>query len=83
MSNEELIELLKYCSPHIIYVVNGQNRIIKLHTPFKLKVLQDIGVLRKNQIVECTELKITYQGRIVFYINGKNYHTYHFDILTD
>lgn len=83
MSNEELIELLKYCSPHIIYVVNGQNRIIKLHTPFKLKVLQDIGVLRKNQIVECTELKITYGGRIVFYINGKNYHTYHFDILTD
>ncbi|WP_298265925.1 hypothetical protein [uncultured Lutibacter sp.] len=83
MSNEELIELLKYCSPHIIYVVNGQNRIIKLHTPFKLKVLQDIGVLRKNQIVSCTELKITYQGRVVFYINGKNYHTYHFDILTD
>jgi predicted component of type VI protein secretion system len=81
MSNKELIELLKYCSPHIIYVVNGQNRIIKLHTPFKLLVLQDIGGLRKNQIVSCTELKITKQGRIVFLIDGKNYHTYHFDIL--
>jgi len=82
MSNEELIELLKFSSPHIIYVINDQNRIIELHTPFKLKVLQDIGVLRKNQIVLCTELKITREGRIVFYIDGGNYHTYHFDILT-
>jgi hypothetical protein len=82
MSNKELIELLKYCSPHIIYVVNGQNRIIKLNTPFKLRVLQDIGSLHKNQLVLCTELKITNEGRIVFCIDGKNYHTYHFDILT-
>lgn len=82
MSNKELIELLKYCSPHIIYVVNGQNRIIKLNTPFKLRVLQDIGSLHKNQLVLCTELKITNEGRIVFCIDGKNYHTYHFNILT-
>ena len=82
MSNKHLIELLKHCSPHIIYVVNGQNRIIKLHTPFQLKVLQDVGVLRKNQLVSCTELKITKEGRIVFLIDGKNYHTHHFDILT-
>ena len=82
MSNEQLIELLKYCSPHIIYVVNGQNRIIKLHTPFKLKVLQEVGVLRKNQRVYCEELKITNEGRIVFCIDGKNYFTHHFDILT-
>lgn len=82
MSNKHLIELLKYCSPHIIYVVNSQNRIIKLHTPFKLKVLQEVGVLRKNKLVFCTELKITNEGRIVFCIDGKNYHTYHFDILT-
>ena len=83
MSNKELIELLKYCSPHIIYVVNGHNRIIKLHTPFKLLVLQNIGDLRKNQIVSCTELKITNEGRIVFLIDGKNYHTYYFDIITN
>ena len=82
MSNKELIELLKYCSPHIIYVVNRQNRIIKLHTPFKLLVVQAVGSLNKNQIVSCTELKITNQGRIVFFIDGKNYHTYYFDILT-
>ena len=82
MSNKELIELLKYCSPHIIYVVNGHNRIIKLNTPFKLLVLQDIGDLRKNQMVSCIELKITDKGRIVFLIDGKNYHTYYFDILT-
>ena len=82
MSNKELIELLKSCSPNIIYVVNDQNRIIKLHTPIKLLVLADIGSFRKNQIVTCTELKITTYARIVFFIDGKNYHTYYFDILT-
>ena len=82
MSNKELIELLKHCSPDIIYIVNDENRIIKLHTPIKLLVLFDVGDFRKNQIVTCTELKITTDARIVFYIDGKNYHTYYFDILT-
>jgi hypothetical protein len=82
MSNKELIELLKHCSPDIIYIVNDENRIIKLHTPIKLLVLFDVGDYRKNQIVSCSELKITTEARIVFYIDGKNYHTYYFDILT-
>jgi len=82
MSNKELIELLKSCSPNIIYVVNDENRIIKLHTPIKLLVMWDIGSFRKNQIVTCTELKITTNASIVFYIDSKNYHTYYFDILT-
>lgn len=83
MSNKELIELLKHCSPDIIYIVNDENRIIKLHTPIKLLVLFDVGDYRKNQIVTCSELKITTEARIVFYIDGKNYHTYYFDILTN
>ena len=82
MSNKELIELLKHCSPNIIYIVNDENRIIKLHTPIKLLVLLDVGEFRKNQIVTCTELKITTDATIVFYIDGKNYYTYYFDILT-
>ena len=82
MSNKELIELLKHCSPDIIYIVNDENRIIKLHTPIKLLVLFDVGDYRKNEIVTSSELKITTEARIVFYIDGKNYHTYYFDILT-
>lgn len=82
MSNEELIGLLEYCSPNIIYVVNGKNKIIKLHTPFKLKVLQDVGKLKKGQEVFCTQLKITQEGKIVFCIDSRNYHTHHFDIIT-
>jgi len=81
MSNEELIELMKYSSPYILYVVVGKNRIIKLHTPFKLLVLSEVGGLRKNQIVSCTELKITREGKIVFFIDGKNYYPYYFEIL--
>lgn len=46
MSNEELFELLKYCSPYIIYIVKSDNDIIKLHTPFDLLVKKDIGTLK-------------------------------------
>ncbi|MBG7610670.1 hypothetical protein IU405_00220 [Polaribacter sp. BAL334] len=81
MTNEQLMELLKYCSPYIIYVVNDKNRIIKVHTPIKLKALQSVGSLQKNQLVYCTELKITNEGRTVYCIDGKNYHTYYFEIL--
>jgi hypothetical protein len=82
MSNKELVELLKSCSPNIIYVVNDENRIIKLKTPLKLLALADVGDYLKNQIVICTELKITTWARMVFHIDGKNYHTYYFDIIT-
>ena len=82
MRNDELIELLKSCSPNIIYVVNNKNRIIKLKTPLRLLVLADVGDFRKNQTVICTELKITTWARIIFHIDGKNYHTYYFDIVT-
>ena len=81
MSNKELAELLKFSSPNIIYVVNWQNRLMKLHTPFKLLVLQDIGGLFQGQIVECTEIKVTYEGKMVFCVEGKLYHTIYFDIL--
>jgi len=81
MSNKELKELLKYCSPNIIYIINAQNRIIKLYTPFRLVVLQDIGELKVNQIVECTLLKITTAGKLIFYISGKHYYPKYFDIL--
>lgn len=81
MSDDQLKELLKYCSPHIIYVVNSKNRIIKLHTPFKLLVLHKIGNLNSDQIVECTMIKITREGKMVFCIDGKNYFPYHFEVL--
>jgi hypothetical protein len=82
MSNEELIGLLEYCSPNILYVVSEKNKIIKLKTPFKLKVLQDVGKLKMEQVVFCTQLKITQEGKIVFCIESRNYHTHHFDIIT-
>lgn len=81
MSIKELAELLKHCSPNIIYAVNGENRLIKLHTPFRLVVLQDIGGLFQSQIVECSEVKITYEGKMVFCIGDKIFQTIYFDIL--
>ncbi len=82
MSNKELIELLKSCSPNIIYIIDEQNHILKLETPLKLLVVANIGNFQKYQTVVCTELKITTKGKIVFHIDGENYHTYYFDFIT-
>jgi hypothetical protein len=81
MTNKNLVELLKYCSPDIIYVVSGRNQIVKLKTPIELLVNENIDNFYKGQIVFCTELKITEKANLVFYIQGKHYHTHHFDIL--
>lgn len=67
MSNKELIELLEHCSPDIIYVVSGRNKIIKLKTPFKLLALLNIGGLQIDQIVFFTELKSPILAELCLY----------------
>lgn len=81
MNKRILAELLKYCSPKVLYVVTWNNLLKKLFCPFKVKVLNDIGNLKKGQMVEVDEIKVTEEFKTVFMINGKGYYYHHFDIL--
>ena len=81
MTKKEMAELLKYSSPREIYVITYNNILKRLFCPFRVKVLQDIGALKRGQIVLVNEVKVTLELKTVFVINGQAYYYYHFDII--
>lgn len=81
MTNKELAELLKYSSPLEIYVITWNNILKRLFCPFRVKVLQDIGALKKGQTVLVQEIKVTLELKTVYIINNEAYYYHHFDIL--
>ena len=81
MTKKELAELLKYSSPKEIYVITWNNILKRLFCPFRVKVLQDIGALKKGQTVLVQEIKVTLELKTVYIINNEAYYYHHFDIL--
>lgn len=81
MTKKELAELLKYSSPKELWVITFNNFLKRLICPFKVKVLQDVGLLKRGQIVLVSEVKVTTELKTVYMINGQAYYYYHFDVL--
>ena len=81
MTKKDLAELLKYSSPLEIYVITWNNILKRLFCPFRVKVLQDIGALKKGQTVLVQEIKVTFELKTVYIINNEAYYYHHFDIL--
>jgi len=81
MSNQELAELLRYSNPKEVYVVTWNNQLIRLKCPFRVIVLQNVGLLLKGEIVLVSEIKVTSDIKTVFVIEMNAYYYYHFDIL--
>jgi hypothetical protein len=81
MTKKELAELLMYSSPREIYVITHYNVLKRLFCPFRVTVLQEIGALKKGQIVLVQEIKVTYELKTVYIINNDAYFYYYFDIM--
>lgn len=81
MTKKELAELLKYSSPNELYVITHYGVLIRLFCPFRVTVLQEIGALKKGQIVLVQEIKVTYELKTVYIINNDAYFYYYFDII--
>lgn len=76
-----MAELLKYSSPREIYIITYNNILKRLICPFRVKVLQDIGTLKRGQIVLVVQVKVTLELKTVFVIDKHAYYYYHFDII--
>lgn len=81
MTKKELAEQLKYSLPKELWVITWNNMLKRLFCPFQVKVLQDIGTLRKGQIVLVDEVKVTLELKTVYLINEQAYYYHHFDII--
>ena len=80
MNKKQLAEILKHSSPREIYVITHYGVLIRLFCPIKVQVLQDIGTLKKNQIVFVDEIKVTLELKTVYIINNEAYFYFHFSI---
>lgn len=83
MNKRDLAEQLKYSSSDWIYIVNLNNVLDQLFTPFRVLVLRPIGPLLKGEVVSVEQVKVTMHLTTVFIIDGSAYHYYYFDILID
>jgi hypothetical protein len=81
MTDDEIAEVLKHCSPNSILIVNENNKLQELNCPFKVLVLTNIGKLKQYEIVKVEEVKVTRQLITVFLIKGNHYFYFHFEIL--
>jgi hypothetical protein len=81
MTKKELAELLKYSSPKELWVITWNNILKRIFCPFKVKVLQDVGLLKRGQIVLVSEVRVTLELKTVYIINNEAYYYYHFEIL--
>ena len=81
MTKKELAELLKYSSPREIYVITHYNVLKRVFCPFPVTVLQEIGVLKRGQIVLVDEIKVTLELKTVYIIDNDAYYYHHFNLL--
>ena len=82
MNEKQLAEILRYSSPNELYIVTWNNLLKQLITPFKVFVIDDVGGLKKGQLVLVSEVKITMDLKTVYIIQGRAYYYFHFDIIT-
>ena len=81
MTKKDLSDQLKYSSPKELWVITWNNILKRIFCPFKVRVLQDVGLLKREQIVLVSEVKVTTELKTVYMINGLAYYYYHFDVL--
>lgn len=83
MEDKELANTLQYSSPKELYVITYFNKLKLIFCPFRVKVLLNVGMLRKEQLVWVTEIKVTIELKTVFIIDGSAYYYDHFDIILE
>ncbi|WP_159950909.1 hypothetical protein [Polaribacter septentrionalilitoris] len=81
MNDDEIADLMRYSSSNELYIVNKNDRIIKLKCPFKVKAKYNIGGLVKDEIVLVTKVKITRELQSAYIIKNQAYYCHHFVIL--
>ena len=81
MNKNQLAEILKYCTPKVIYVVTWNNLLKRILCPFRVRVLNPVGELKMGEIFLVDEVKVTMELKTIFIINGNAYYFHHFDII--
>jgi hypothetical protein len=80
MKNKNINYLLKYASPYRLWVIDVDNKLLELKCPFKVKAIDRIKSLNENEFYLVSKLQLSERLTIVYLINNKLFHYYHFEI---
>ncbi|HDZ04675.1 hypothetical protein LCGC14_0354310 [marine sediment metagenome] len=80
MKKEDWAEFLKYLSPYSILVVSNQNKLVEIHCPFQVEVLDPVGKLDKGKCYLVQKVMLSTNLTTVFIIEECAYYYYHFNI---
>jgi len=83
MNEKQMGELLKYSSPYSILVVTYHNKIMELKCPFRVILKNDVGALKKGNVVKVNLVKLSTSLKTVFIIREEAYYYHWFNILID
>jgi hypothetical protein len=80
MSQQELHEINKYCSPASLLVITKKGELFRLYCPFQAIVIHPIASLEVGKIVFVTQVKIDVKLLLVYVVENKGYYYYNFSI---
>lgn len=85
MSDEEkrkyIEEVFKYCKTDSILVISKTGHLQRLHCPFEVIVIQDVGELYKGLICLVNAVKLDLTLIDVYIIRNKAYYFFNFRVL--
>ncbi len=81
MDKTQIVELLKCSSPYSILIVNKTGRLLELHCPFIVLAKYSFLLIKEGQKLEVSRVLLTENLTIVYQIDNKKFHFYHFEIL--
>lgn len=81
MNAKQLLKVLQFSSPRVIYVVNYQNKLKALRCPFGVVLIKPINNLRIGQEFLVDRIWNTEKLDTVFEIKGEYYQYHYFDFI--
>ena len=79
MSSGRIQDLGRYCSPHSLLVATPDG-LVRLHCPFAVMALRDIGPFAVGDRVDVRRVKVDPDLQLLYEIGGRDYFYYHFAI---
>ena len=80
MSNPELNEINRHCTPKTLWVVTVKGKLLIINCPFEVVAIKSVGVIKAGKKHQVQEVKITEQYILVYIIEGAAYYYYFFKI---
>ena len=66
---------MKFCDKNCILIINSRGVIRQLHTPFKVKCVEDVGRYKTGSIVYVEEVDAGDKDELIYHIGeGAYYH---------